>query len=73
MTVRPFLLLPAAVLAASTTLAADAPSPAAGRVPAAERNAVPMPAARDGEAARAPAARKGKRVRYTFPAPNRVM
>jgi hypothetical protein len=73
MTVRPYLLLCAAALAATPALAADAPKRIVERAPAADLNPAPMPAASADEGAMAPPARKGKRVRYTFPAPKRVM
>ncbi|HWA14372.1 MAG TPA: hypothetical protein VHA15_14865 [Burkholderiales bacterium] len=73
MTMRSLLLLCAAVLAASPAIAADAPKRIAERVPAADPAAAPMPAASPREALAAPPARKGKRVRHSFPAPRRVM
>jgi hypothetical protein len=73
MPVRTLLLLSAAVLASAPALAADAPKRIPERAPALDLTAMPMPAASADENALAQPTRKGKRVRYTFPAPRRVM
>lgn len=72
MPVRTFLILPVAILAAAPTLAADAPKRIPERIPASSLTATPIPAASADESIVAPA-RKEKRVRYTFPAPKRMM
>lgn len=73
MSVRTFLILPAAILAAAPALAADAPKRIPERVPASSLTATPIPAASADETIVGAPVRKEKRVRYTFPAPKRMM
>ena len=72
MHVRPFLVVATAMIAAAPAAAADLPQQRSPeRVPTSQL-IVPMPAATRDLDGPTPE-RKGKRVRYTFPAPKRVM
>jgi hypothetical protein len=73
MPVRTFLILSAATLAAAPALAADVPKRIPERVPASGLTATPIPAASADEGIVVSPVPKEKRVRYTFPAPKRMM
>lgn len=73
MPVRTFLILSAATLAGVPALAAETPKRLPERVPASSLTATPIPAASADESIVGGPARKEKRVRYTFPAPKRMM